>query len=214
MFKDRFDAGRKLAERLKAYGEKNTIVLAIPRGGLQVGAPIAKALHCPLDVIVAKKIPYPDQPELALGAIGEGGEVVINEEIMRSNLEAYVEEKKKYLLIEVQRKAAHYHAKAPKLSGKTVILTDDGIATGSTMLACIEVVKKQDPKAIIVALPIGSHEGIAALKRVVDKVICLEIPDLFFAVGQGYESFEQVEDNEAIRILKEANEGIKKAIGA
>lgn len=214
MFKDRFDAGRKLAERLKAYGEKNTIVLAIPRGGLQVGAPIAKTLHCALDVIVAKKIPYPDQPELALGAISEEGEVVINEEIMRSDFEGYIKEQKEELLIEVRRKAARYHAKPPKLSGKIVILTDDGIATGSTMLACVEVVKKQDPKAIIVALPIGSHEGIAALKRVVDKVICLEIPDLFFAVGQGYESFEQVEDNEAIRILKEANAGVKKAICA
>ncbi len=214
MFKDRFDAGRKLAERLKAYGEKNTIVLAIPRGGLQVGAPIAKALHCPLDVIVAKKIPYPDQPELALGAIGEGGEVVINEEIMRSDFEAYVEEQKKELLVEVKHKAARYHRTPPKLSGKVVILTDDGIATGSTMLACIEVVKKQRPRLVIVALPIGSREGIAMLMRSVDKVICLEIPDLFFAVGQGFESFEQVEDNEAIRILKEANEGIKKAIGA
>ncbi len=213
MFKDRTEAGKRLAQKLAAYAGRDTIVLAIPRGGLAVGAPIAKALRCQLDVIVAKKIPSPGQPELALGAIGEGGEVVINEEIMRSDLEGYVEEQKKELLAEVKRKALRYHEKPPKLSGKIVIITDDGIATGSTMLACIQVVRKQKPKAIIVALPIGSHEGIAALKRAVDKVICLEIPDLFFAVGQGYGQFDQIPDEEAIRILKEANaiakEGVK-----
>lgn len=204
MFKDRFDAGEQLAKRLKEFAGKDTIVLAIPRGGLQVGAPIAKALHCPLDVIVAKKIPYPGQPELAIGAVGEDGSVVINESI-HGDLDTYINEQKDSILASVKRKAARYHEKAPVLHGRVVILTDDGIATGSTMLTCVRIVRKQKPKMLIVALPIGPKEGIANLSREADKVVCLETPDLFFAVGQGYENFTQVEDAEAIAILRETN---------
>lgn len=204
-FKDRQQAGKLLAKKLQKYKGKDTIILAIPRGGLVIGFELAKALNAPLDILVTKKIGYPGDPEYAIGAVGPHDTVIVTE---REGIEkSYIDEQVKKITAAIHEKYKKYKGKVeiPQLKGKTVIIADDGIATGSTMVISIEIVKQQKPKKVVIAIPVGPPETIDKLNKQVDEVICLEQPEVFFAIGEFYEYFPQVEDEEAIKYLKEAN---------
>ena len=207
MFKDRFEAGSLLADELKEFrGKKGVLVLAIPRGGLQTGYQISKKLDIPLDIVITKKIGYPGEPEYAIGSVGPKGEVYLTEagsDIPQDYIRHEAEELKKA----IQERYRKYRGDRPlpDLKNKIVILVDDGLATGSTMMAAVEYLKGDSPAKIIVAVPVAPQETIDKFRKIVDKVICLQIPEFFLAVGAFYEDFPQVEDDEAIRLLKEAN---------
>ena len=203
MFKSRAQAGQLLTEKLKHFKGRDIIVLAIPRGGVVIGAEIAKVLDCPLDIIVTKKIGAPGNPELAVGAMNSGGEVVWDDNLLsrlslsKSNLVSQVKRAK----LKVQIYKRKFKIKEKNLKNKTVILTDDGIATGATAEAAIKVIKAQKPKKLILAVPVTPSDTIKKLESLVDEFICLSSPAIFWAVGQFYQEFEQVEDNQVIRIL-------------
>lgn len=205
-FKDRKEAGEKLAEVLKNYSDKNGIVLAIPRGGVVVGYEIAKKLNYPLDVIIPRKIGAPDNPEFALGAIGFDGEFIPNPEITESLIDRnYLKEEIERQKEEIKRRLKIYRGSRPlpDLKNKIVILTDDGIATGSTMLAAVKSLEGK-AKKIIIAVPVAPSETYYRFLKIVDEFVCLYLPELFFAVGQFYENFTQTPDEEVIKILKES----------
>lgn len=202
-FVDRVDAAQRLSKQLLEFkNNQDVIVLAIPRGGLVLGNVIAKNLHIKLDIILAKKIPAPGNPELAIGAVTLDSVMVnpyfsvdqeyINHETER--LRAALKEKEKMY---------HEHHKAVDIAGKIVIIVDDGLATGYTMFAAVDSAKKQQAKKIIVALPMASTEGYEKLQEMVDKVVCLEVTSDFSSVGEFYSDFRQVSDPEAIRLFQE-----------
>lgn len=207
MFKDRKEAGRQLAARLKKYRSKTTLILAIPRGGVVVGKELAKVLGCLLDVIVTKKIGAPGNPELAIGAVGPDGTMVLNQELApRTGMDKkYINEEKKVKSREVARRMRTFRkGKKPlNLAGKTVILTDDGIATGATIEAAIKWIRTQKPKKVILAVPVAAPDSLAKFTLLADEVVCLDQPYFFAAVGQFYESFPQTTDEEVIELLKQ-----------
>lgn len=205
MFEDRIDAGTQLVHKLLKYKDKNVVVLAIPRGGLPIGAIVAQALKAPLDVVLTKKIGHPDHKEFAIGAVSLQ-DIILTDAIGVSQ---------DYIDIEVarirkklrERHAQYYKQRTPEmLKDKTVIIIDDGIATGNTLLATVKLVNKQNPKIIVVAVPVAPRSVIQKFKTDpnIDEVICLLVPDNFWAVGQFYENFEQVSDEEAISFLEES----------
>ncbi|MDP3640104.1 MAG: phosphoribosyltransferase family protein [Nanoarchaeota archaeon] len=210
IFQDRFEAGKLLARKLAAYkNRKDTILLAIPRGALQLGSVLAKELQLPLDIVLTKKIPAPDNPEAAIGAVSLRGELLDEELIHLEGIsEEYVASQAKELRQKLKERAALYLGKRKPLSlqGKIVIIVDDGVAMGSTMLAAIAFVRQERPKKIIVAIPVGSAEALAKLREKADGVICLHTPEFFYALGAFYREFPQVEDEEAIKLLRKANE--------
>lgn len=214
MFQDRFTAGRLLAKKLAAYkNKKDALILAIPRGALQIGYALAQELHVPLDIVLTKKIPYPGNEELAIGAVGVQSIIVDEELVSREGIsQDYIARQVKELRKKLQERYVHYVGKRKQLSlqGKTVILIDDGVAMGSTMLAAIAVVRKEKPKKIIVAVPVGPVEALAKLRAKADEVICLHIPEFFPAIGAFYQEFPQVEDEEAIALLRKANASRRK----
>ncbi len=204
MFTDRYDAGRQLAKALAKYkGKKGVLILAIPRGALQMGEVLHDELKAPLDIIVTKKIGHPMSEEYAIGAVGPDGEYVISEGAADVSPEYIVGERKRLESV-VEEKYRRYRGNRPKpsITGKTVIIIDDGIATGSTLIAAIHVIRKQKPAKIVVAVPVAPVEGLAKVKAEADEIICLLVPPDFYAIGQFYDSFPQVEDEEAIAILK------------
>lgn len=205
LFKDRKQAGQKLAEALSQYkGAKKTVVLGLPRGGVVVAFEVAQALHLPLDVIVPRKIGAPHNPELAIGALA-GEIVLLNKEIIsylnipRSHIDQTIAREKK----EAMRRLALFRKgkKEQDFKGWTVLLIDDGIATGATMRASIAALKKMGAAKIVVAIPVGPPDTIAALKEEVDEIICLYTPSSFAAVGQFYDLFPQTSDEEVIQLL-------------
>lgn len=205
MFKDQISAGEKLAEELKEY--KNAIILAIPRGGVATGSAVARKLSLPLDVIVTHKIPAPDNLELAIGAVGETeGSLWLNKKLVRELgvPRDDIEEEIKIQKLEIKRRERLYRAgKEPiDLENKVVILVDDGLATGATMMAAAREVRNMKAGKVVVAVPVAPAETVERLKAEVDEVICLETPSLFFAVGQWYEDFKQYNDEEVIKFLK------------
>lgn len=206
MFKDRKEAGKKLAQALTKYQRvPDTIVLALPRGGVVVGYEVAHALELPLDIVVPRKIGAPGNPEYAIGAITETGEAIFNEvEVRRVDpawLKAAMEGEKQ----EAQRRLTAYRSgPSTVVKNKTVILTDDGVATGYTMRAAASSVKARQPAKIIVAVPHGAADSIATLRREADEVVVLEIPKVYFAVGAQYEEFAQTSDGEVIELLSKA----------
>lgn len=204
MFADRFDGGRQLAERLKAYSGQDAVVLAIPRGGLQTGYAVAITLKMPLDVVLIKKIGHPYNPELAIGAVSLTGRV-LNEEIPAPA--DYIESETQRLREVLRRRNEQYRGDQPPidLKDRVAIIVDDGIATGSTMLATIELVRSMKPSKIVMAVPVAPPHSLEKFRKIADDVVCLEAPEYFMAVGQFYERFPQVEDEEAIRLLREAN---------
>ncbi len=206
MFKDRVEAGRKLGERILGYKDtKKLVVLAIPRGGVVVGKELARTLNCPLDVLVTKKIGAPGNPELAIGAVGPDGTAVLNQDLAPKTGadKTYIEKEKRVKTGEVRRRMEAFRkGKKPLgLKGKTVILTDDGIATGATVEAAIKWIKTQKPQKLILAVPVAAPDSLARLTPLADEVICLDQPYFFAAVGQFYQSFPQTSDEEVIEIL-------------
>jgi putative phosphoribosyl transferase len=205
MFKDRMEAAMQLVEKLGKYKNKNGIVLAVPRGGVPIGYVIAKELGLPLEVILSKKIGHPANPEFAIGSVSMHG-TVINEGVKDVSMDYIHKEadrihetlKEKFKLFMGDRKSTD-------LKDKTVIIVDDGIATGSTILATVDSVKKSNPKEIIVAVPVSPTTAAHKLSKLVDEFICLMIPEDFFGVGQFYEDFSQVSDEEVVTLLQEAN---------
>jgi putative phosphoribosyl transferase len=207
MFRNRSEAGSRLAGRLDRYKERNdVIVLALPRGGVVTGYEIARAIGAPLDVLIVRKIGFPYQPELAAGAVAETGSVVLNRDIMSMGglseeaLKPEIERQKE----EIARRIVLYRSggKLSNLRGKTVILVDDGVATGATMKAAIAALKQEHVAKLIVALPVGPPETIEVLRRMVDELICLETPLYFMAVGAHYGDFTQVTDEEVVKLLQ------------
>ncbi|HYM35635.1 MAG TPA: phosphoribosyltransferase, partial [Steroidobacteraceae bacterium] len=208
IFADRQDAGRQLAARLRHLEtEPQTLVLALPRGGVPVAAEIAKSLHLPLDVLVVRKLGAPGQPELAMGAIASGGAVVMNPEVRAyfSDQEELIDAITKREQQELQRREQLYRGKRPPLSAKdcTTIVVDDGAATGATMRAAVQALRVLQAKQIIVALPVCSVEAEQVLRKEADVVVCLETPRAFYAVGQWYDDFGQTSDDEVRRLLDE-----------
>ena len=206
LFKDRYSAGKLLAQKLQSYkNNPDTVILAIPRGGLETGFSLAKELNLPLDVIFTKKIGFPGNPEYAIGAVSLNSEVIVKTLISTGQVsQKYVDEQIKKIRALLQERYKQYlgDKKPLDLKDKIVIITYDGAATGRTLLAAIELIKKEKAKRIIVAIPVGHPETVAELKKKAE-VICLETPADFFAVGQFYEHFAQVTDEEAIRLLQE-----------
>jgi predicted phosphoribosyltransferase len=207
MFIDREDAARRLAAELRPLPLKNPLVLAIPRGGVIVGAVLARELGADLDVVLARKLRAPYQPELALGAVGEDGELYLNRSVVAALgvSKSYLEQERRHQLDEIARRQALYRAARPQapLAGRSLILTDDGIATGSTMIAALHYVRGHDPHEVIVAVPVAPPERLEAIQPLCDRLICLMAPPDFYAVGQFYESFEPIEDEEVLRVLRQ-----------
>jgi putative phosphoribosyl transferase len=210
LFYDRTDAGRRLAKLLKRKIQGLCIVLAIPRGGVVVGYEVAKELGCPLDVVISRKVGAPAQPELAVGAVAEDGAVFVDEEIARlvGVSRDYVERRAREELREVRRRAEEYRGgrEMPDLSGKTVILVDDGLATGLTMMAAVHMARNKGAEKVVVAVPVSPPETVAKLRRHADEVICLETPTNFYAIGQFYDRFDQLTDEETNSILRKSRE--------
>jgi putative phosphoribosyl transferase len=207
IFADREDAGRQLVKELRSLELRDPLVLAIPRGGVVVGAVLARELSADLDVVLARKLRAPDQPELAIGAIGEDGEICFNRHAELAGLteQSQIERERKHQLQEIARRQILFRAvrsKAPT-HGRSVILTDDGIATGSTMIAALHVVKTQRPHEVIVAVPVASPHRLQTIGVLCDRLICLLSPWKFYAVGQFYRSFKPVEDEQVVRLLQE-----------
>ncbi len=209
-FRDRFEAGRLLAERLKGLVIQDGIVLALPRGGVLVGYEIARALHLPLDVILTRKIGAPFNPEYAIGVVAENGFVSVNQREIELGVatEEYLQQAIKENLRELTRRRQLYRGgrPLPPLSGRTVILVDDGVATGFTMLGAIAAVKDQQPASVIVALPVAPPQAVRLLAEKVDRVTVLLEPEHLDGVGAWYEDFHQVDDDEVLDLLRKAAE--------
>ncbi|WP_336336203.1 phosphoribosyltransferase [Haloarcula brevis] len=204
-FENRRAAGRRLGEALRERDIEADVVLAIPRGGLPVGRAVADALGAPLDIAVAKKIGAPDNPEFAVGAVAADGSVWLNTDVIenRGIPREYVASTRAEMAEVARQKARRYRdtAASPALTGKRVCLVDDGVATGATARACIEQLRQAGPERLVLAVPVGSPRAIADLETLVDEVVCLACPSDFRAVGQYYERFEQVSDEEAMSCL-------------
>jgi len=206
IFEDREDAGRALAQRLMKYaGRKDVLVLALPRGGVPVGAEVARALGAPLDILVVRKLGLPGQEELAMGAIASGGIRVLNEEVIslagvpEEVVERVAEEERR----ELERREAAYRGNRPQpeVAGRTVILVDDGAATGSTLRAAVEALRQRNPARIVVAVPTAPRAACEMLNQVADEVVCVTTPEPFFAISLSYRSFPQMTDDEVREIL-------------
>jgi putative phosphoribosyl transferase len=208
MFRDRRDAGQRLAARLEYLRDENPIVLGLPRGGVPVAAEVAHALGAPLDVIVVRKLGVPHQPELGMGAIGEEGARFLNEEVIRlagvgpDELAAVEREER----VVVERRAKRFRGDRPALdlSGRTVILVDDGIATGGTAQAALQVARAKGAQRVVLAVPVAPSDSLQALATAADEIVCLETPPGFFAVGQWYRDFTQTTDAEVVALLSAA----------
>jgi len=215
-YEDRSAAGKALARLLAKYSGERPVIVGLPRGGVAVAAEIARALDADLDVIVAGKLRAPYNPELAIGAVTEEGQVYLNSMAIRSLhiKESYIEEEKKTRLAAMKEKLNMYRAVRKKvpLKGRTVIIVDDGLATGSTMISAIQAAHASGAKKIIVAVPGGPADTLEHIQNMeeVTEAICPLVPDLFYAVSQLYYDFSQVEDNEVIGILREFQENGRK----
>lgn len=207
LFKDREEAGWQLAERLKGTPLTRPLVLVIPRGGIEVGVPLARVLGAELDVVLSRKLRAPGQPELALGAISESGETYLNHHTvaMTEAAERYLEEESARQLAEIDRRKQLSRSVRTKaeVTGRSVILTDDGIATGSTMISALRTIRAQRPHEIIVAVPVAPRNRVDEIGPLSDRVVCLRSPEEFWAVGQFYRDFAQVSDERVLELLTE-----------
>jgi predicted phosphoribosyltransferase len=208
-FRDRADAGRKLAEKLMAYaGRSDVVVLALPRGGVPVGAEVARALGAPLDVFLVRKLGLPGHEELAMGAIATGGARVLNEELVRDLRldEQLIETVARREQAELERREQLYRGSRPppELAGKTVILVDDGLATGASMRAAVAAVRAREPARVVVAVPTAAPQTCAELEAEVDEIVCERTPDPFYAVGLWYEDFSETTDEQVRELLEHA----------
>ncbi|MFN6946143.1 MAG: phosphoribosyltransferase [Cytophagaceae bacterium] len=204
MFKNRKDAAYKLAEKLVKYKNSDGIVMAIPRGGVEIGYVLATELDMFLDVVMIKKIGHPKNPEYAVGSVSLYGRILDHHyDVTQEYIE---EETKKIRKLLKERHEEYLRGRSPfEIKGKTVILADDGIATGNTLFAAIHTIKKSEPAEIIVAAPLAPAEVVEKLREIVDDVVVEEIPKSFYGVGQFYEDFKPVSDEEAVRLLRDFN---------
>jgi putative phosphoribosyl transferase len=209
-FVDRVDAGRKLARALAHLASERPIVLALPRGGAPVAYEVAQRLGAPLDVLVVRKLGTPGHEELAMGAIASGGVRVMNDDVVRitgigrdSIAHAAMREQ-----LELERRERAYRGDRPMFDvrGRTVILIDDGLATGATMRAAVRAVRQLEPRRVVVAVPVGAPESCAMIQSEVDELVCLERPEMLFGVGAWYEDFSQTRDEDVRRLLASAQQ--------
>jgi putative phosphoribosyl transferase len=208
IYKDRKDAGLQLASRLTKYKDReDVLVLALPRGGVVIGYEVAKALNCLLDIIIIRKIGFPGQTELAIGAVSETGAVVLNEDIISTYTvsKEYIEEEISRQKKEISRRITLYRSGKgiPPLDGKIIILVDDGVATGATIKAAISTLKNEKILRLVAALPVSSKDAEEEIKKTVDEWVCPETPVDFAAVGNFYQDFTQVSDEEVVELLKQ-----------
>ncbi|MBZ9623045.1 phosphoribosyltransferase [Clostridium sp. FP2] len=207
MFLDRMDAGEKLADSLYKFKDEDVIILAVPRGGIAVAYDTIKRYGLKWDLIIPRKIGAPHNKEFAIGAVSVDGSYFLNNDYVKmlGISQDYIEKEVLEQTREIKRRMQEYRGvdTFPEVKGKTVIIIDDGIATGFTILAVIKAVKKQGAKKIILAIPVGPRETIEEFKEHVDEVICLYIPEKFYAVGSYYENFKQVTDEEVFIIMNE-----------
>lgn len=217
-FRDRLDAGRQLADRLDHLRDERPVVLALPRGGIPVAVEVADRLGAPLDVLVVRKIGLPRQPELGVGAVGEGDTRVFNEDLLRElrlrpdDLAAVAEHEVR----EVHRRVAHYRGgHAPvEVEGRTVVVVDDGVATGFTVRAAVQILRQRGAARVVVAVPVGARQAIDDLRGLADEVVCLDTPVPFRAIGLFYDDFRQVSDAEVLAGMKHARSGAAPATDA
>ena len=205
LLRNRVEAGKQLAKAVKTASE-NAIVLSVPRGGVGVGYEVAKALGVPLDVIVTKKIGAPDNPELAIGAVAEDGTFILDEDLARRLYvpKEYISEEVERMKQEIQRRLIRYRGDVPypSLKNREVIVVDDGVATGSTLKAALRLLRHKGAKTITVAVPVGPPDTIRELEKLADRVVCLQTPEPFYAIGQFYVDFTQTSDEEVTELLK------------
>ena len=209
LFQDRTDAGRELAAKLHDYADRSdVVVLALPRGGVPVAAVVAEELNAPLDVFVVRKLGVPYQPELAMGALATGGVRVLNEDVVRMlNIsDDVIDQVTMREQQELERRERDYRGDRPPLDvrGRTVMLIDDGLATGSTMRAAVEALREQGPAKIVVAVPVGAAETCEEMQNQADEAICARAPEPFHAVGMWYDDFSQTTDEEVHELLEKS----------
>jgi putative phosphoribosyl transferase len=209
LFRNREEAGRRLAKALQQYKGQDLVVLGIPRGGVVVANEVARALGAPLDIVVTRKIGAPGEPEYGLGAVTQEGEAIIDRRAVESvgASAAYIDEEVRRKKEEVRERMKRFRGDAPypRLEGRVVIIVDDGIATGSSVEAAVTSVRKRKPKEIVVAVPVAPAEAKETVAKSGAQVVCLETPWPFFAIGEFYGDFNQVEDGEVRRILDESS---------
>lgn len=206
-FRDRRDAGKKLAERLARYRDERPVVFALPRGGVPVGYEVAFALGAPLDVLVARKLGAPDQPEFGIGAVAPGGVRVLNEDAVRrlGIPEEYLDRITRQETAEVGRRLRHFRGDRPEtdVSDRTAILVDDGLATGVTAMAAVEALRLRGPERIVLAAPVCAAQTAALFRSEVDELVCLKCPPDLGAIGFWYRDFDQTPDEEVVRLLED-----------
>ncbi len=218
MFRDRRDAGLKLAAALKEYKNRGCVVLALPRGGVPVAAEVARALSAPLDILLVRKIGAPGYPELAIGSVIDGGDPIIVRDGELIRLTGTSDKQFDAIcvreLAEIERRRKFYLGtrKPPPLAGKTVIVIDDGLATGNTMKAALHAVRRRKPREVVMAVPVAPRDTPDKFHELADHVICLAMPQPFRAVGLFYDDFDQVSDEEVIRILNDQEQHIAQPV--
>ncbi len=211
-FRDRRDAGRILVGRLMKYADRNPVVLGLPRGGVPVAFEIARRLNAPLDVVVARKIGAPMQPELGIGAIAQGDVMILDQYAIRQlrltedDLERVIRSE----LVEMRRRLDEYRGddSLPDVEGRTAIVVDDGLATGVSMIAAVRAVRQGEPDRIVVAVPVCARPTIRDVEQEADEVVCALAPEPFRAVGLWYDNFDQTSDAEVIELLEEARDAV------
>ena len=210
-FANREEAGRLLAAELNEYRTQNAVVLGIPRGGIVVAREIARTLDAELDIVLARKLRTLGFEELAIGSVAEDGKLFLNQEVVEEFgvEEAYIQQEKVHQLAGIKRRIELFRLVRPKvpLNGRIVIVTDDGVATGATAQAALWSVRLEQPEKLVVAMPVGPDDTIRRLAEDADEMLCLSAPPLFSAVGQFYEQFNPVEDEDVLRILGEVVKG-------
>lgn len=208
IFEDRHEAGRRLATELEEYRGTDALVLALPRGGVVIGYEVAVALSLRLDVFVAKKLGAPGDPELAIGAVAEnGGQWIDRDAVALLGVsDEYLQQESGAQFLEVERRVRVYRRgnPLPPLGGRTVLLVDDGVATGYTMLAALRGLRAAHPGSLVAAVPVAAEESLWRVSKEADRVVCLATPDPFYAVGYHYMGFDQLTDEDVVRYLEQA----------
>ncbi|MDW7650338.1 MAG: phosphoribosyltransferase [Bacillota bacterium] len=216
-YQNQFEAGEILAEELLAFRGEDVLVLAVPRGGVPVALPVMQALHCELDLIIPRKIGAPLQPEVAIGAVCEDGDVLLNPYLVRALgvTDDYLNKATAKEVAEIKRRLGAYRGvRSPAaVEGRTVIVVDDGVATGFTITAALQAVARRRPSELVLAVPVAPPDTVDTLASEVDRIICPLQPESFSAVGQFYKRFEQLHDGDVQRMLAQAWHGFKKGNG-